>query len=138
MVAQVSGMITGRECYQRLQRLTILKAFSNFWLQVWSMETKVWLNWVFCTKVITKLALSICNNEISYAHQLAHDTKKLLHTFEWEEVEHPPYSPDFAPCNFHVFGRMTKPLAKLWYYIDEKLQHGVWQWLPDGYRTRIL
>lgn len=33
-------------------------------------------------------------------------TKKLLEEFGWEVLEHPPYSPDLAPSDYHLFRSM--------------------------------
>ena len=30
--------------------------------------------------------------------------------FKWEQLEHPPYSRDMSPCDFHVFGFLKKHL----------------------------
>jgi hypothetical protein len=30
-------------------------------------------------------------------------TQDLITTFGWEQFNHPPYSPDLAPRDFHVF-----------------------------------
>jgi hypothetical protein len=31
--------------------------------------------------------------------------------FGFRKLEHPPYSPDLAPCDFLLFGAMKKPFA---------------------------
>jgi transposase len=33
-------------------------------------------------------------------------TKELLADFGWEVLEHPPYSPDLAPSDYHLFRSM--------------------------------
>lgn len=58
-------------------------------------------------------------------------TKELLETFKWEEWEHPPYSPDLAPCDFHVFGPMKEALAKRRYFTNEEVQIVTQEWLSD-------
>jgi histone-lysine N-methyltransferase SETMAR len=30
-------------------------------------------------------------------------TRALLEHFNWELFDHPPYSPDLTPCNYHLF-----------------------------------
>lgn len=30
-------------------------------------------------------------------------TQRLLEQFGWDIFDHPPYSPDLAPCDFHLF-----------------------------------
>ncbi|GBN17189.1 hypothetical protein AVEN_222385-1 [Araneus ventricosus] len=39
---------------------------------------------------------------------VAKKTLKLLETFRWEILQHPPYSPDFSPCDSHIFGLLKK------------------------------
>ncbi|GFX22070.1 mariner Mos1 transposase [Trichonephila clavipes] len=31
------------------------------------------------------------------------NTQNLIRSFGWEQIDHPPYSPDLAPSNFHLF-----------------------------------
>lgn len=33
-------------------------------------------------------------------------TQDLLKSFKWDIVNHPPYSPDLSPCDYHLFGLM--------------------------------
>jgi transposase len=35
--------------------------------------------------------------------QTAAYTQALLEHFNWEMTDHPPYSPDLAPCDYHLF-----------------------------------
>jgi hypothetical protein len=37
-------------------------------------------------------------------------TQLKLEQLRWKTLEHPPYSPDLSPCDFHVFG----PIKRLW------------------------
>jgi hypothetical protein len=30
-------------------------------------------------------------------------TQDLIATFGWQQLDHPHYSPDFEPCDFHMF-----------------------------------
>jgi len=43
-------------------------------------------------------------------HHTAKLTKKLLKEFGWEVFEHPPYSPDLAPNDYHLFRSMEHDL----------------------------
>jgi hypothetical protein len=36
----------------------------------------------------------------------AAETQDLIATFGWEQFDHPPYNPDLAPSDFHVFLRL--------------------------------
>lgn len=51
--------------------------------------------------------------------------------FKWEQWEHPPYSPDLSPCDFHVFGPMKEALAKERFGNDEEVKNGVRKWLTE-------
>ena len=31
-----------------------------------------------------------------------------LQRFDWETLQHPPYSPDLFPCDFNIFGDLKK------------------------------
>ena len=33
-----------------------------------------------------------------------------LQRFGWETLQHPPYSPDLSPCDFHIFGELKKDI----------------------------
>lgn len=55
-------------------------------------------------------------------------TKELLQKFKWEVWEHPPYSPDLSPCDFHVFGPMKNELAKERYNSDEEVKYATNDW----------
>jgi hypothetical protein len=37
-------------------------------------------------------------------------TKYLIATFSWEQFDHPQYSPDLAPSDFHVFLHLKNSL----------------------------
>jgi len=41
----------------------------------------------------------------------AHFTTALLEKFKWDILDHPPYSPDLAPTDFHLFLNPKKHLA---------------------------
>jgi len=41
----------------------------------------------------------------------AHVTTALLEKFKWDILDHPPYSPDIAPSDFHLFLHLKKHLA---------------------------
>jgi len=68
-------------------------------------------------------------------------TRELLEGFRWEVFDHPPYSPDLAPSDFHLFPAMKTWLATQRFDTDEELHSGVNQWLKsqaaDFYREGI-
>ncbi|CAH2018943.1 unnamed protein product [Acanthoscelides obtectus] len=39
-------------------------------------------------------------------------TRVLIERFGWKMVSHPPYSPDLAPSDFHLFPELKKTLAE--------------------------
>jgi hypothetical protein len=41
----------------------------------------------------------------------ANKTNETLQNFKWEVLEHPPYSPDFVPSDFHLFGPLKHNLS---------------------------
>jgi len=44
-------------------------------------------------------------------------------------LPHPPYSPDLAPSDYHLFGPMKKMLGEQKFASDTELQSTVRQWL---------
>ena len=48
--------------------------------------------------------------------------------FHWDTFDHPPYSPDLAPSDFHLFLKMKEHLAGK-RHADDDLQHAVVDWL---------
>ena len=42
--------------------------------------------------------------------QVALGTKEKLKDFGWEVLQHPPYSPDIAPSDFHLFRSLQNHL----------------------------
>ena len=46
-------------------------------------------------------------------------TQNLITTFGWEQFDHPPYSPDLAPSDFHLFLHLKSFLAGRQFHDDE-------------------
>jgi len=59
----------------------------------------------------------------------ANRTRELLDHFGWQVLDHPPYSPDLAPSDYHLFPNMKTWLATERFDDDAKLQAGVNEWL---------
>lgn len=59
----------------------------------------------------------------------ANVTREVLESFKWELFPHPPYSPDLAPSDFHLFPAMKKWLAMQRFDDDAQLQEEVTKWL---------
>jgi transposase len=55
-------------------------------------------------------------------------TNALIKRFNWEIFDHPPYSPDLAPSDYHLFSKMVW-LATQRFHSNEELMHGVNNWL---------
>ncbi|CAH2020004.1 unnamed protein product [Acanthoscelides obtectus] len=75
-------------------------------------------------------ARECCSTEVAYSRKrrgvpirnviLLHDnvrphtaalTKQKLEDMHWETLEHPPYSPDLSPCDYHLFAPMKYALT---------------------------
>jgi hypothetical protein len=58
----------------------------------------------------------------------ANKTNETLQNFRWEVLEHPPYSPDLAPSNFHLFGPLKHHLSAEHFPDDEAVEREVTAW----------
>ena len=61
-----------------------------------------------------------------------HTARLTLETVEQlglEVLPHPPYSPDLAPSDYHLFGPMKKMLGDQKFASDTEVQSVVRQWL---------
>lgn len=56
-------------------------------------------------------------------------TQVLLGQFQWDVFKHPPYSPDLAPSDYHLFMHMKKWLGSQRFDDDEELKDAVTGWL---------
>ncbi|KAJ4439167.1 hypothetical protein ANN_15124 [Periplaneta americana] len=72
----------------------------------------------------------------------AASTRELLDQFGWEIFDHPPYSPDLAPSDFHLFTKLKDFLGGTRFGSDEELKKTVNTWLnelaTEEYNTGIL
>lgn len=62
-------------------------------------------------------------------------TSSELAKFKWEQLEHPPYSPDLSPCDFHLFGPLKKHLKGKRFNSDDELKDTVEDWLLSQPQT---
>jgi histone-lysine N-methyltransferase SETMAR len=72
---------------------------------------------LYC-EILVKLQDAIhrkCPDQLARGVLLHHDnarpntaqaTQDRIEELQWELLEHPPYSPDFAPSDFHMFGSL--------------------------------
>ena len=58
-------------------------------------------------------------------------TQNLITSFGWEQIDHPPYSPDLAPSDFHLFLHLKKFLAGQRFENDDDLKDAVKKWLTS-------
>ena len=63
------------------------------------------------------------------AHIRLGTTTTVLQQFGWELFDHPPYSPDLAPSDFHLFLHLKKFLSsRQHFHDDEELKTNVTRW----------
>jgi hypothetical protein len=58
-------------------------------------------------------------------------TNALIKLFNWEIFDHPVYSPDLAPSDYHLFTKMKIWLAIKCFHTKEELMDGVKTWLHN-------
>jgi hypothetical protein len=68
------------------------------------------------------------HHDNAHLHTAAH-TQALLECFNWELFDHPPYSPDLAPSNYHLFTHLKNWVELQWFNSNEELMEGVKTWL---------
>jgi hypothetical protein len=61
--------------------------------------------------------------------------KATLATVDWEIMNHPPYSPDLAPSDFHLFWPMKVHLGRQKFQTDNELKCDVLNWLHSQDKT---
>jgi histone-lysine N-methyltransferase SETMAR len=58
-------------------------------------------------------------------------TNALIKLFNWEIFDHPPYSPDLVPIDYHPFTKMKVLLATQPFQTNQELMDGVNNWLHN-------
>jgi transposase len=61
----------------------------------------------------------------------AHATIDALHTLKFEVISHPPYSPDFAPSDFHFFPYLKRDLKGTHFTSDDEVKQAVTSWIKQ-------
>ena len=56
-------------------------------------------------------------------------TEEKLAQLYWTALQHPPYSPDLSPCDYHLFGPLKEALRGQRFEDDEEVQNFVRNWL---------
>jgi hypothetical protein len=64
------------------------------------------------------------------SHTAAAATQDLIGTFGWEQFDHPPYSPDFVPSDFHVFLHLKTFLGGRRFH-DNRVKEAVIMWFAS-------
>lgn len=59
----------------------------------------------------------------------ANATKQLLDSFGWDVLNHPPYSPDLAPSDFHLFTSLKMHMGGNKFSTDEEVRGEVQKWV---------
>ncbi|KFM64801.1 Histone-lysine N-methyltransferase SETMAR, partial [Stegodyphus mimosarum] len=92
-------------------------------------------------ETLTKLRRAIQNKRrgmLSKGIVLLHDnarphtagvTQSLIRQFHWEQFDHPPYSPDLAPSDYHLFLHMKRELGGKCFGSDDDTKNAVESWL---------
>ena len=61
----------------------------------------------------------------------AGQTRNLLDSFGWEVLDHPQYSPDLAPSDYHPFLHLKQHLSGKRYNDDDDVKTEVNSWLAE-------
>jgi len=56
-------------------------------------------------------------------------TAATMTDLHFECLPHPPYSPDFAPSDFRMFGPLKEAMGGKKFHSDEEVHHTVHEWL---------
>ena len=85
-----------------------------------------------CRGLLSKGVVILHDN--AHLHTSAHtvDTLQKLH---FEVLKHPPYSPDLAPSDFHLFGLVKAALRGQRFTSDEEVKTVVHSWLAAQPKT---
>jgi len=65
----------------------------------------------------------------------AAQTQNLITSFKWEQMDHPPYSPDLAPSDYHLFPHLKNFLGGQRFDDDHDLKDAVQKWLTSQAAT---
>jgi hypothetical protein len=87
--------------------------------------------WVWCTafdKGKTDVQDEQWSGQLARPHTTNH-TCELLRRYNWEVLDHPPYSPDLAQSDFHLCGPLKKHLFGRWFATNSEVQQAVMSWL---------
>jgi len=86
--------------------------------------------------LLSKRVLLLHDNARPHTAPITVDT---LHDLKFEVLKHPPYSPDLAPSDFHLFGPMKEHLRGHKFADDDEVMEAVQSWLkatPKSFFSR--
>jgi histone-lysine N-methyltransferase SETMAR len=72
-----------------------------------------------------KLSMGVRLHHDNARPHVSQQTKELIDNFGWDVIDHPPYSPDLAPSDFHLFPKLKEHLGGQRFQTDEELQEEV-------------
>ncbi|GFX70267.1 histone-lysine N-methyltransferase SETMAR [Trichonephila clavipes] len=78
--------------------------------------------------LLTSRVLLLHGNAIPHS---AINTQNLIRSFGWEQIDHPPYSPDWAPSGFHLFRYLKEFLGGKRFDTASELKDEVQDWLSS-------
>lgn len=58
-------------------------------------------------------------------------TQQTIKELGWTVLPHPPYSPDLAPSDYHLFGNLKKPLRGRRFADVKEMKDAVQQWIKE-------
>ncbi|GFY03724.1 mariner Mos1 transposase [Trichonephila clavipes] len=64
------------------------------------------------------------------------NTQNLIKSFGWEQIDHPPYSPDLAPSDFNIFRYLKEFLGGRCFDTADEVKE-VQDWFTGGRRLRL-
>ena len=67
-------------------------------------------------------------------HTSAH-TAETLRKLKFEVMAHPPYSPDLAPSDYHLFGPLKEALRDRLFTSGEEVKEAMHSWLAAQLKT---
>ena len=71
------------------------------------------------------LRKGVCLHQDNARPHTARATADLISKFGWGTVTHPPYSPDLAPSDYHLFTALKKHLGGTHFKTQEELKDAV-------------
>ncbi|GFX94677.1 histone-lysine N-methyltransferase SETMAR [Trichonephila clavipes] len=69
--------------------------------------------------------------QIELRPHTANRTQDRITSFGWEQLDHPPYSSDLAPSDYHLFMHLKKHLAGQRHSDDDEAKTTDKQWLSN-------